>query len=509
MRLLTCEQLWDVEVSRFDRATPRERTDRVAVVRAVGVVFSEKGTGGQKAEARAWLSRLLHDPCEKVRRYAMAALPKIGAGPGEETELLGLLRTADGSRERKFLGQTLEKIAGAATLREMEGGGFDLQTRQKVQANVARGQSPSVICMDRVLSDFAGLRIHLRGRRGLEEIVREEVDESAAAGGKFRVVEVRAGLVAVTPVAPFTLADIYALRCFGAVGFVLGHAPGGPESIDAWAALITSPLSRRILGTFTAGSIRYRLDFAGKGHQRGAVREVANRAYAASPDILNDARSAPWTISINPGKEGSLLELSPRLNPDPRLYFRLRDVPAASHPPLAACMARLAGKGIDGMVWDPFCGSGLELIERALLGGVRGIRGTDLSAEAIEIARNNLAAAKLEGLQAEFACCDFRDFQRVDGLGPETVSLLITNPPMGRRVPIPDLRGLIGDLFSVAAIVLKPGGKLIFANPVRMEAPQPSLKLLSRRTVDFGGFTCRLEVYLKRASPPGPRQTAD
>ena len=89
MRVLTCKQLWDDEVMRFDRATPQERMERVAVVRAVGVVFSETGTEEQKEKARTWLRRLLHDPCEKIRRYAMAAMPKIGAGPGEEAELLG------------------------------------------------------------------------------------------------------------------------------------------------------------------------------------------------------------------------------------------------------------------------------------------------------------------------------------------------------------------------------------------------------------------------------------
>ena len=133
LRVLTCEQLWDDEVTRFDRATPRERMERVAVVRAVGVVFSETGTEEQKEKARAWLRRLLHDPCEKIRRYAMAALPKVGAGPGEEAELLGLLRTTGVNREKKFMGKTLEKIAGIASVQEMEeGGGFDLQTRQNV-----------------------------------------------------------------------------------------------------------------------------------------------------------------------------------------------------------------------------------------------------------------------------------------------------------------------------------------------------------------------------------------
>jgi len=304
-------------------------------------------------------------------------------------------------------------------------------------------------------------------------------------------------MVAITPLAPFTLADIHTLRCFGTVGFVLGQATGESDSISSWASLITSPLALSILKTFTTGSIRYRLNFVAKGHQRNAVHQLANQVYAKCPEILNDARSAPWTIDIHPAKEGGSLELTPRLTPDPRLHFRVQDVPAASHPPLAACMARLAGKATDETVWDPFCGSGLELIERALLGGVRSIHGTDLSADAIEISRKNFTAAKLDSVQATFTRCDFRDFQQIKGLEPGTVGLVITNPPMGRRVPIPNLRGLIEDLLSVSATVLKPGGKLIFANPVRMENPQPSLKLLSRRTVDFGGFDCRLEVYLK------------
>ncbi len=501
LRELTCDQLWDEEVVRFDRALPRERTERVALVRAVGVVFSETGTEAHKEKARAWLRGLLSDPCEKIRRYAMAALPKIGAGPVEEAELLALMRTTGVDREKKFLGQSLGKIAGAATLHAMEGGGFDLQTRQKVKANVARAESPSAISMEGVFADFSGLRILLRGRTGLEEIVRDEVNDSPAARGKFRVADVRAGLVALTAIAPFTLGDIYALRCFGAVGFELGHANAEPELIEAWAALITSPRAQNIFKAFTTGSIRYRLSFAGKGHQRSAVRRVATQAYAACPDIINDARGAPWTVEIRPAADGGAVELIPNPARDPRLYFRMRDVPAASHPPLAACMARLAGEAVDEVAWDPFCGSGLELIERALRGGVRRIVGTDLSAAAVEIARENVAAAKLNSIQATFVCSDFRDFQQIKGLEPESVGLVITNPPMGRRVPIPDLRGLIEDLFSVAAIVLKPGGKLVFANPVRMESTQRSLKLQSRRVVDLGGFTCRLEEYLKVPTP--------
>ena len=502
LRGLSCEKLWNDEVARFDRSTPKERMERVAVIRAVGTVFSESGTAKQKAEVRSWLVRLLQDPSEKVRRYAMTALPKIGAGTGEEEVLLSLLRKTTVEREKKFLGQALDKIGGTATLNVVAGiRGFLPQTEQKVKASVARRERPSVIRMDSTLSDFTRLRIHLRCRKGLEEIVRDEVKEYIAKHGKFRIVEVRSRLVAITPVAPFSLADIYALRCFATAGFVLGtvRSSNPTESADALASVITSSLSRSVLATFTEGSIRYRLEFVSKGHQRGAVRLLANRAYAMCPDVLNDARSAPWSMDIHPTGHGISVELRPKLTPDPRFTYREDDIPGASHPPLAACMARLGGRVNNEIVWDPFCGSGLELIEKALLGGVQRIYGTDLSPDAIAISRANFAAAKVKAVQSKFTCCDFRDYATVEGLGPKSVTLIITNPPMGRRIRIPNMRGLFGDLFAVAAAVLKPGGRLVFPNPLRIEPLDPSLKLQYRQVIDLGGFDCRLEMYLKLA----------
>ena len=500
LRVLSCEKLWNDEVARFERSTPGERIKRVAVIRAVGVVFSKSGTAKQKVEARSWLIRLLQDPSEKVRRYAMTALPKLGAGKDEERALLSLLRTTTVEREKKFLGQALDKIGGTATLNVVAGvRGFLPQTEQKVKANMARRERPSAIRMDSILSDFTRLRIHLHCRKGLEEIVRDEVKDYIANHGKFRILEVRNGLVAMTPLAPFSLSDIYTFRCFATVGFFLGSVGSSNpiESIDALASVITSPLSKSVLDTFTEGSIRYRLEFVSKGHQRGAVRLLANRAYAMCPDILNDSRSAPWSVALYPTGRGISVELHPKLTPDPRFTYREADIRAASHPPLAACMARLGGRVNNELVWDPFCGSGLELIERALLGGVQSLYGTDISSDAIAISQANFAAAKVKAGQLKLACCDFRDYAKVEGLGPKSVTLIITNPPMGRRIRVPDMRGLFGDLFAVAAAVLKPGGRLIFANPLRIEPLDPSLKLKYRKVIDLGGFNCRLEMYLK------------
>ena len=65
------------------------------------------------------------------------------------------------------------------------------------------------------------------------------------------------------------------------------------------------------------------------------------------------------------------------------------------------------------------------------------------------------------------------------------------------RVPIHNLRQLISDLFAVAALVLKPGGRLVFVNPLRTEDPHPLLKLQYRQLVDMSGFDCRMEMYIK------------
>ncbi len=505
LRVLTCEQLWENEVARFDKATPKERSERVGLIRAVGVVFSEIGNPEQKARVRPWLRNLLNDPDEKIRRYAMTAMPKLGAGQGEETDLLALLRTTQNQREKKFLGQALEKIGGTATLEEMGGmgGGFSLQTEQKVKASLARSQTPSSIRMDRALTDFVGLRIHLHGRYGLEQIVRSEVEEHVRAKGQFRMSEVRSGLVVLIPVKAFTLADIYALRCFGTLGFVLGAVNVGDEAgaIEALAKIITSIPSWKLLKTFTDGPVRYRLDFISKGHQRGAVRLLANRAYEMCPELLNDASEAPWCISIETTDQGETVELRPKLSPDPRFAYRQKDVPAASHPPLAACMARLAGSMENEIVWDPFCGSGLELIEKAMLGGVCEMYATDRSQEALDIAKANFEAAPVLSIVPSFTCLDFRDFIKVKGLGHNTASLIITNPPMGRRVAVADLRRLIEDLFSVANAVLRPGGRLVFANPLQLMSQHASLRMHSRQVVDFAGFDARLEVYVKSELP--------
>ena len=108
-------------------------------------------------------------------------------------------------------------------------------------------------------------------------------------------------------------------------------------------------------------------------------------------------------------------------------------------------------------------GSYIEAKDAFEKAAAESIYGTDLNPNAIAISRAKLAASKVKVVLLRLACRDFRD--------------------------------LFGDLFAVAAAVLKRGGRLVFANPLGIEPADPSLKLRYRRVIDHGGFNCRLEMY--------------
>src|SRR5262249_7748340 len=135
-------------------------------------------------------------------------------------------------------------------------------------------------------------------------------------------------------------------------------------------------------------------------------------------------RNADWTAQLT--ESGDELLLIPRLQPDPRFDYRVRDVPAASHPTVAAALARLSAPRSDDVIWDPFVGSALELIECAKLSPAARVLGSDPDPRALSAARENLERAGIS--KAELSLGDASTFT------PEGVTLIVSNPPMGRRV---------------------------------------------------------------------------
>jgi len=496
--------LWTDEVPRFNSAPPEQRIANLGLIRALGVVAAESGSAEEKAAVRAWLTSLLQDPEERIRRYAMNALPKVGSGGEEEKALLDLMRKSGVEREGGFIAKALDKIGGEATLNALEHGGPALPPRtvQKAKASVARQQGISQARMDQPIAENDARPLVLRSRRGLETWVVQELQNAARTRRSFKVQRTQPGHVTVTALKPFTLGDVYSLRCFATASLVLGMVddarPAGLPSRIANVIVAAGEL----LELLTDGPFRYRLEFVGKGALRAVIREIATQVFEQSPALLNDPQQAPWAVEIHPAGRGFSVELRPRFSPDPRFAYRRDDVPAASHPPLAAAMARLAGHRTGDIVWDPFCGSGSELIERAILGGVAQLHGSDLSATALAAARKNLEAAALPGIQAVFHHGDFREWENQVDLPHGTTTLIITNPPMGRRVPVPDLRGLILSLIEAAEHVLQPGGRLVLANPFRLQLPPSTLQRVYQETIDLGGFDVQLEKYEKKTVAP-------
>jgi len=514
LRTQSWETLWTAEVPQFDAGTPEYRLSRVGLVRALGVVALRKATKEQRAQTKQWLVGLLQDPQEKVRRYAMAALPKLGGNEESERALLELLNTERDEREVKHLSRTLDKVGGAATLEKLQelddAEEIRRQTEQKVKAKLARSEQPSAVRLDAKMSQVRGLRIHLRTRRGLETFVREELQAHPKLKDRFKLLKVSAGCVAISSISGFTLKALYELRTVGSINFVLGVVPTTKGvDVNGLAKVIASPLAQRLCGKLTDGQPRYRLKFMRSKVSHGKTQAVVNAAFALCSDLLNDPRQSPWAVDIHPEKVGSSVELRPRISPDPRFLYRADDVPASTHPPLAAAMAILAGQAEDEVVWDPFCGSGLELIERALLGKVKALIASDIDGKAIEIAQANIekAACAVETVSVQKS--DFRKHRDIEGVGSQAVSLIITNPPLGRRVRVADMQGLYEEIFKVASINLSPGGRLVILNPLKLENPNPFLTLESRHIVDVGGFDVRLEKWVKATGLRGRRETED
>jgi 23S rRNA G2445 N2-methylase RlmL len=146
-------------------------------------------------------------------------------------------------------------------------------------------------------------------------------------------------------------------------------------------------------------------------------------------------------------------------------------------------------------VWDPFCGSGVELIERARRGPLRSLLGTDLDATALDAARTNLAAA---GIAAELAIADARDHAPGP---PASIDLILTNPPLGSRVQL-DAAALLTAALPNLARALAPGGRLVWITPAprRTTPVAEQLGLVRRRglAVDLGGVRGQLERWDRR-----------
>jgi 23S rRNA G2445 N2-methylase RlmL len=265
------------------------------------------------------------------------------------------------------------------------------------------------------------------------------------------------------------------------------------------------------------GTPRVRLEFLGQGHQRAAVWDLQTLMVREGLPLVVDPTSAAWELAVD--SSNARLGLMPKRFSDPRFAWRCKDIPAASHPTIAAALARVGGVRSDDVVWDPFVGSGLELVERGLLGAYRVMYGTDIDEAALGAAKANLAAAQIKHvtlLNRDASTAPVRD-----------ITLVLTNPPLGARL-VHD--GSLGALLEAALAHgwrnMRPGARWVWLSPMPAHTSSFAYHLgfdVERRgLVDVGGLSPELQILhvpdrqnkaqssgaKPRVSPPVSNQSA-
>jgi hypothetical protein len=497
----------------FDLLATAEREDAVRIERVIARageralaptlarVVEEQGESrarligvlGRLADTRAAdaLRRALADPEPRVRRRAASALGRLAPDPETDRALQAAYQTAD-LAERRAIAEALGKVGSESAKRLLEGdttGDVELARRARNARLLLerRGSrdAESQIASDRPLP--LPMRVLARCRAGLSELL---ADELTSLG---RPVVVSESLVELEFAG--ALSELFCARTALDWGLRVPLESNAPAALPpSVSAALRRTDSREALAAWTRGGVRFRLEFASGGHRRAEVFAIADALASSIPEFVNDPRNASWNFVIVEDADEPHLVLVPRAFEDPRFAYRSRDVRAASHPTIAAALVRSAGVRPDDVVWDPFVGSGLELIERARLGPFRKLMGSDLEASALEAARANLTRARVT---AELRIAD------ATRGGPAGVTLILTNPPMGRRVARDGTLGKVLDAFLVnTQRVLLPGGRLVWLSP----RPRPTRELAtslgfvceSARLVDLGGFDAELQVLKKR-----------
>jgi len=454
--------------------------DDGATARLVGVLGRLARAGD--AAARDQLIARVADAAVRVRRAAISALGKLPAADDLRSVLLARW-DADGvpPDERRALAEALGKLGGddaLARLKALDAGGDGELARRRDRAVLMVERTAGRGAVSRIRDDVAppaAVVVQLGCRPGLGALLGEEL---AAAGLTARADERGATLSLAQP-----LATLFASRLWATVAIDL-PLPAGDDLAAAITQAILAPPTRTLLAAWTRGPIRWRLGFA-EGHKRAVVWRVARDVTAAAPELINDPSATTWDVLVDDRR----LSLVPRRLADPRFAYRVADVPAASHPTVAAALAWVAGADPADRVWDPFCGSALELIERARRGPLRSLAGSDTDPTALDAARANLAAA---GLTATLATADARSHVA----GP--VDLIITNPPLGSRVQL-DAAALLVAALPQFASQLASRGRLVWITPAPRKttpvAEQLGLRCTRALRVDLGGVRGQLERW--------------
>jgi len=441
----------------------------------------------------------LEDDDAKTQRNAIIALGKLD-DPRSGAQLLKLAAVETRLPHLRSLTDALGKVGGAeglAWLRSLDERGDAELARLRGRAlliaerSLRREEASGSGQVDLEAQATTPSVVELRCRAGLEELLLEELNElgivdrpeivaQGVIRGRFRG----------------RLGELYRPRLALEVSFPQPWPTGvrGGDEVGALVACLGEPALRERLRRWTEGTLTYRLDLNG-GHRRSEVWRIAERLALAAPELVNDPTASVWEVrTLRVGRELGI-SLVPRAVDDRRFSYRCGDVPAASHPTIAAALARLlaeGGSGAEAAVWDPFVGSGLELCERGLMGPYGRLWGSDVDPGALRVAKANLESAGLDRIElVEGDACELTI--------PGGVSSIISNPPLGRRVHRGEAQSLLCEALPNLARNLRVGGCLVWITPeprrTEAVAQRAGLHLERWQRIDLGGFAATAERW--------------
>lgn len=436
----------------------------------------------------------LFDPDERTRRASARALGNM-QDARIEPALVERIEARPSPAELRVLSAALGKVGGAGAKERLQALAEDPELARVAgraallaERRAARDEG-GASAIDPTGALERPVPFVFRCRAGLVPLLVSEIEEL----GLGSPVSALGDAAAVVRGATAPLARALASRVALDVAIRLPRVPG--RDAEAIAAALTGPVATEVLSRWTHGVPTFRLSWAGGGHKRALAWDVSALVARSGASARSDPRQALWEARVHASAAGTDVDLVPLGPLAARFAYRVSDVPAASHPTIAAALVRLAGAQPDDVVWDPFVGSGTELVERALRGPARLLVGTDLDPAAIEAATANLAAA---GVSARLELADARTFEP-----PPDLRLVISNPPLGRRVRRDvGLQSLLDAVLDRAAASLARGGRLVWVSPsperTRARARAAGLHLSRAYEVDMGGFSSEIQRFDRR-----------
>ena len=199
---------------------------------------------------------------------------------------------------------------------------------------------------------------------------------------------------------------------------------------DVKENIIKSDLVGLLRDVFTGSSpftYRMQIKTSDNGNYDEQVKEITAAIDDALPnDLVNATGDYQIELRIIIKNSGTFsVYLRPCIIKDLRFKYRVNSTSEAMKPVLAACICEYLSKYFkeDGVVFDPFCGSGILMIERLLKTKALKSLGVDILELAVDSAKMNFDEA---GLNVGTIC---KNFFNLDDLGGFKADEVITDLP--------------------------------------------------------------------------------